>query len=107
MEKEENKNVCCENKGACVCDSKTNKCCCSWRKCHMMRKIFWVVMLIVAFGLGSQWGEMKSETRGYRSERGGMMNWGGNRYEKQNVEEQKAVGEVTVDVTKTPTAPKQ
>ena len=41
---------------------------------------------------------MKGEYRGNRFERGGMMKWGGNRYESKVSPTQSATGEVTVDV---------
>ncbi len=101
MENEEKK-VCCEGKVNCEHGS-MGSCCHNWKKCHMMRKIMTIVVILIAFCLGSQWGELKSEVRGSRFERGGMMNWGGygNRFEdKINNNGKQTVGEVKVEVTK-------
>lgn len=78
-----------------------------------MKKIIMIVLIILAFCLGSEWGEMKGEWRGGgRFERGGMMNWGYGRFENQNIDLNKGTGTVTVEVAKpaaptTPTTPKQ
>ena len=64
----------------------------------MVKNIVWIILIIIAFCLGSQWGEMKSIYRGDRFERGGMMKWGGNRYNAKVVPAHSATGEVTVDV---------
>ena len=74
-----------------------------------MRKIIMIIVLIVVFCLGTQWGEMKSERRGeYRFGGRNMMNWDyGNRYNNL----QQGSGSVTVEVKKdavtpsTPTTP--
>ena len=71
-----------------------------------MRKIIMIIVILIAFCLGTQWGEMKGEFRSNRFERGGMMNWGGNRFDNSyGAIPQKVTGEVTVDVSKTPVAP--
>jgi hypothetical protein len=72
---EENKN-CCEGKGCEKCGN-----CygmhghCVWKKCHLMKHFIWIVLTIVSFCLGTQLGELKSEARGQRFYRDGMMNW--------------------------------
>lgn len=100
MENEEKKG-CCEGKEKC--EHAMANCCHNWKKCHMMKKIVWIVVIIVVFCLGSQWGEMKSESRGGRFDREGMMNWGGNRFYKDDLKQ--ATGEVTVKVSDLPAAP--
>ena len=113
MENEEMKG-CCENKeGGMACCHSMSNCCHNWRKCHIMKKIVMLVIIIIAFCLGSQWGEMKSESRGgQRFERGGMMNWGYGKLENKNINLDEGTGSVTVEVTKpatpaAPVAPKQ
>ena len=111
MEKEENKKGCCEEIKTECCDSK-EKCCnmvnnCShnWKKCHMAKKVITIIIIIIAFCLGTQWGEMKGEWRGNRFQRGMMYNDYG-RFESRAIDsQQKVVGEVTVDVSKNPQAP--
>ena len=111
MENNEGKKGCCEGKENCEhgmsCSHGMGSCCHSWKKCHIMRKIIMIIILIVVFCLGAQWGEMRSEFRGNRFgfERGGMMNWGYGRLDTSDL--QKGVGTVTVDVKKIPdgTAP--
>lgn len=69
---EENK--CCEKpceKGECCMMSK----CCMWKKCRGMKYLIWLVIIIVAFCLGAQYGELKSQARGFHNYREGMMNW--------------------------------
>lgn len=106
MENEE-KGGCCEYKGKC--DHGMGNCCHNWKKCHMMRRIIMIIAIIIAFCLGTQWGEMKGELRGgnNRFERGGMMNWGyGNFNNDQAKSPENASGSVTVQVNKaTPVAP--
>ncbi len=72
---EENKNRCencsCEKMNSC-CSSKK---CCSWNKCHLFRYLLLILILMMTFCLGSQFGELKSQARGYNIQRGGMMNW--------------------------------
>lgn len=72
---EENKN-CCE-KGPC---EKMNNCCsskkcCSWNKCHLFRYLLLLLILMMTFCFGSQFGELKSEARNFHNYRGGMMDW--------------------------------
>ncbi len=68
---EENKNNC----GKCnFCAGMNNHC--SFMKCHLMRKLVWIILLFVVFCFGVQLGELKSEARGgNRFNREGMMNW--------------------------------
>ncbi len=77
-------NNCCENKENCnhVC----KKCCCNWKKCHLIKKLVWVVLIIIAFCAGSQWGEMKAKTdRGFMFERGGMGGWNYDKFQGKNL----------------------
>jgi len=61
-----------------------NKCCGSccmghhgmMMKCHMAKKIICIIIVIIAFCLGTQVGEFKSEARYSHFNRGEMMNWG-------------------------------
>ncbi len=99
-------NKCCEaGKACCEEKSKENCChkggCCGMRKCHMLKMLLVLVLIVVIFCLGVQWGEMRSLSHGYRFERGGMMNWGYGQLDGI----QKGFGSVTVDVSKpdTPT----
>jgi hypothetical protein len=62
-----------ENKEKGCCDSGMHGCH-HWNKCRGMKYIVVVVLLIIAFCLGTQWGEMRSHTRNYNFGRG-MMNW--------------------------------
>lgn len=107
MENEEKKVGCCEGKEKCEHDMAN--CCNNWKKCHMMRKIIWIAVIIIAFCLGSQWGEMKSELRNNRFERGGMMNWGYGKFDGRvdSFKTQQTADEVTVKVTESEPAPKQ
>ncbi len=105
---EDGKMNCCENKDGVKCEHGMANCCHNWMRCPMMKKIILIVVLIIVFCLGSQWGEMKSENRGGRNfERGGMMNWGDGKNQNYNSEQQQATGSVTVEVAKpiAPTAP--
>lgn len=99
MENEE-KGGCCDNKGKC--DHSIGNCCHNWKKCHMMRKIIMLIIIIIAFCLGTQWGEMRGEYRGGdRLERGSMMNWGyGKLYNEQAKTPENTSGSVTVQVNK-------
>ncbi len=97
--------ACCENKGAACEHGSMSNCCHNWKKCHMIKRIMLIVVIIIAFCLGSQWGEFKSEVRGFHYQRGGMMygeNYG-NKFEQGN----RVVGEVKVEVANpaTPTVP--
>lgn len=77
----------------------------------MVKRIVIVLALVIAFCLGSQWGEIKGELRGSRFQRGGMMNWGEGRYDNRFNGVQTATDEVTVKVegtqAPTTTTPKQ
>jgi hypothetical protein len=101
MENEE-KGGCCEGKGKC--DHGMGNCCHNWKKCHMMRRIIMIIAIIIAFCLGTQWGEMKGE---YRGGRGGMMNWGYGRFNNEQTKiPENTSGSVTVQVNKAaPVAP--
>jgi len=70
---EENKN-CCENKEKGCCGGAMSYCC-PMKKCHVMKKLIFIIIIIVAFCLGTQLGELKSEARRGGEFRGGMMNW--------------------------------
>lgn len=109
MENEEKKVGCCGEIKSNCCGGKENcghsmpGCCHNWKKCHMIKWILLIVALVIAFCVGSQWGEMKSERYdGPRFHRGGMMNWGENKYKTQIPSQQNTTGEVTVDVTGSP-----
>ena len=72
---EENKN-CCDNEWY----KKMNNCylskkCCSWNNCHLLRYLLLLLVIIMTFCLGSQFGELKSQTRNFHNCRSGMMNW--------------------------------
>ncbi|MCX6754009.1 MAG: hypothetical protein NTV03_03075, partial [Candidatus Nomurabacteria bacterium] len=101
----EEKRGSCEGKGKC--DHGMGNCCHNWKKCHMMRRIIMIIAIIIAFCLGTQWGEMKGEFRnGNRFERGGMMNWSYNNSNKDQIKSPlKATGSVTVDVKAPVAAP--
>ncbi len=105
MENEE-KRGCCEGKEKCGHDM--GNCCHNWKKCHMMRRIIMIIVIIIAFHLGTQWGEMKGEYRGGACfGRGGMMNWDYSKfYNDQAKAPDNASGSVTVQVNKAaPVAP--
>ncbi|MFA7000385.1 MAG: hypothetical protein WC241_04740 [Candidatus Paceibacterota bacterium] len=104
MENNEGKKGCCEGKENCEhgmsCCHGMGSCGHSMKKCCIMRKIIMIIILVVIFCLGAQWGEMRSEFRGNRFgfERGGMMNWGYGKLDTSDL--QKGAGAVTVDVKK-------
>lgn len=102
MENEEKKVECCGDKEKC--ENCMHHHCHNWRKCHMIKWIVVAVALIVAFCIGTQFGEMHGNYRGERFDRGGMMNWGYGQWKDNNVYDE-ASSEVTVDVTKAPTTP--
>lgn len=111
MENEDKKVGCCENKDSNKCEHGMMNCCHNWKKCHMMKRIITIIIIVVAFCLGTQWGEMKGERRGEDRFYGrGMMNWN---YENPNNRIQQGSGTVTVQVkedtatvkTTTPVAP--
>ncbi|MBK5215450.1 MAG: hypothetical protein JJE53_01425 [Candidatus Pacebacteria bacterium] len=63
-------NNCCENK-----DKKNGEHgCCGWKNCHMVKNLLIIVIIIAAFCIGTQWGQMRAYTRG-SDFGGGMMNW--------------------------------
>ena len=108
-EKVEGKNNCCEDKSNCCghcmhgMHSMHGWCKHFGGKCHIIRKIIWIFLIIIAFCIGAQWGEMHSGIRGdYRFERGGMMDWGYNYGPKLNSGVNTVTGTATVDVSKTP-----
>ena len=74
-------NNCCENKEKMCCGGKETcvdgkgMCCHNWKKCHMIKKILVIIIIIIAFCIGTQFGELKCEKRGFDGYRGGMMNW--------------------------------
>lgn len=98
MENEEKK--CCMNGDCEKCKGKKMGMCCGHSgcggKCHMIRRIVCIIIIIVAFCLGTQWGEMRSESRGSRFEKSDLINWKLNQY---GATQQKGVGSVTVDVS--------
>ena len=110
MENEEKKEGCCEGKeGMVCCHHGMSHCCSNWKRCHAVKWIVIIAVIIIAFCLGARWGEFNGDYRdGGRFYRGGMMNWGwDNRYYDQVAPAQNATGTVTVDVTKTPATPAQ
>lgn len=72
---EENKN-CCEKRS---CEKMNNCCspstCCSWRKCSIFKYLLLLLVLLITFCLGSQFGELKSQVKGNHYYRGNMMDW--------------------------------
>ena len=97
-------NKCCEEEKA-GCAEKGNCChkggCCGMKKCHMLKMLIVLVMVLIVFCLGAQWGQMRNESRNYRCERNGMMNWNYDQFDGI----QKGFGSVTVDVSKPTVAP--
>ena len=102
MENQEEKKTCCESKESC--EHGAHSCCGNWKSCRMVKIIFAVIVIIIAFHLGTQWGEMRGEYRNNnRFERGGMMNWNFDRFDNRlEGIQQREIDEVTVDVTNTP-----
>jgi len=106
-EKVENKSNCCGDMKNCPhCMMGMNNMgggCfhhCMKKRC-IIRKIICIILIIIAFNVGAQWGEMKASIRGnHYSERGQMMNWGFN----QKQDEQGAKPDA-VDASKAPVAP--
>ena len=50
---------------------------CGMHKCHALKWLLKIFILLLVFCLGIQFGEFKSESRGnYRLYRGDMMDWG-------------------------------
>lgn len=109
MEKEESNKVCCEEaKSNCCrehenCEHGMTNCCKNWKKCHLMKLVAIAIVIIIAFCLGSQWGELKSESRNYRFERGSrMMNWGDERFNINTEGKEVVTDEVTIKVEEAP-----
>jgi hypothetical protein len=75
----ENNNVCNGGDcGKCGCNhGDMHHGCCGWKKCRMIKKIIWIVIVIIAFCLGTQLGELKAMAR-YNNFGGRGMMWGYN-----------------------------
>jgi len=103
MEKENNS--CCAEKSCenCSKDNMEKGCCCHWKKCRIMKKVLWIFVIILAFTLGSQVGEMKSYK--YRDGGCGMRSWGYKGDYIQRSTDSSAEGQITIPVTQTPQAP--
>lgn len=73
---EENKNNCenCSKKDNCPCYNNTNKCY-SWKSCPLARCLFLIIIIVLAFCLGSQYGKIKAHMNNYNFYQGKMMNW--------------------------------
>jgi hypothetical protein len=73
-------NNCCENKGKENCCENKNNCenmnygSCGYKKCHMIKRLLIIIIVVIAFCMGTQWGEMRAYTHG-SGYGGGMMNW--------------------------------
>ncbi len=97
----ENMSTCCGNK----LDNNCQNChsmhgCRAWRKCPLVKTIFWIILIAIAFYLGSQLGEHRLERFGNdRFERGGMMNWNYNNLNKKPSDDS-VVGSIKVEVQK-------
>lgn len=104
-----------ENKSNCCGDTKNCPHCmmgmnnmgggcfhhCMKKRC-IIRKIIFIILIIIAFNVGVQWGEMKALVKGnHYSERGQMMNWG---YNQIRQDEQEAKPDVS-DASEPPVAP--
>ncbi|HEY5588647.1 MAG TPA: hypothetical protein VIK86_06800 [Candidatus Paceibacterota bacterium] len=77
MKMENNEKVnCCEHKEGNSCEHIGHGCC-GWKKCHMMKLVLIVIIIIAAFCMGAQWGQMRAYIRngGGASYGTGMMNW--------------------------------
>jgi hypothetical protein len=94
---------CCENKGKENCEHGGHGCC-GMKKCHMMKKIFIIIILIIVFCMGTQWGEMRSFSRGSNYGRG--MMWG-NGFESRWDKTLTPASDITVDTSKDVVTPKQ
>lgn len=113
---EEVKAGCCEEKDKTCCGGGISSCCHNWKKCHMMKIIFSLAVILIIFYVGFQCGEMRNDFKRDYGYGRGMMNDGYGRYNdgygKYN---QRQESGVTVDVIKvkepvtpvTPTTPKQ
>jgi hypothetical protein len=73
---EENKSNCenCSEKYNCPCYNNTNKCC-SWKSSHLARCIFLVIIIVLAFCIGSQYGKIKAYMGNYNFHKCRMMDW--------------------------------
>jgi len=104
MENQEEKKACCEGKENC--EHGMHGCCGNWRKCRMLKIIFAIIVVIIAFHLGAQWGERRGEYRNNRFERSGMMNWNFDRFDNRSEGiQQRGTDEVKIDVKDTPVIP--
>jgi hypothetical protein len=103
MEKENN--GCCESK---VCDNCSKgeeiKGCCHWKKCHMIKKVLWIVLLVIIFSLGVQMGEMKSYFHRENSYGCGMM---GSNYQRGFKNIEIPTVDISVKTPETSVTPKQ
>lgn len=94
-------NECCKEEKAGCCEGKENcvhktGCCHGLKKCCLVKIVVVLIVIIVIFCLGSQWGEMRAERLGGdRFERGRMMDWG---YEKFNKDKTTNPGEVSSSI---------
>lgn len=52
----ENKGNCCEGKEKSCCGHGMGACCHNGRKYHILKSIIFVIVIIIAFCAGSQWG---------------------------------------------------
>ena len=99
-----------ENKESSCCSHWSMPCGHHFKKCHVLKKIVMIFIIILAFCLGVQLGEFKSEVRGFHYQnygRGGMMDWSDRGRSGKDGFFQSGnttTGEVRVEVTK-PTTP--
>jgi hypothetical protein len=107
----ENNNVCnggnCCKEGGCDHGNMMGHGCCGWKRCHMIKKIICVVIVIIAFCLGTQLGELKSMAR-YGGMGRGMLSWGcdnGSGWKSVKVDDSSAASKNTTQGTAT--TPKQ
>ncbi len=71
-------NNCCENKEKENCCENNcdyiNKSSCGYKRCYMIKRLLIIIIVVIAFCMGTQWGEMRAYTHG-STYGGGMMNW--------------------------------